>query len=127
MSWDMAREIRDAGMGIGGHTVSHPVLANVDDARLTAELDGCAARLRDELAVEMRTFAYPIGRPESYDARAVARLRALGVRVACAFHGGFARPGHTDLLRFPRATVSSDMSLATVRLRAALPQHFATW
>ena len=127
MSWDMAREIRDAGMGIGGHTVHHPVLANVDDARLASELGGCAERLRDELGVDMRMFAYPVGRPESYDARAVEQLRALGVRIACAFHGGFARPGHADLLQVPRATVSVDMSLATLRLRAALPQRFATW
>ena len=29
MTWDMIRELRDAGMSIGGHTVNHPILANL--------------------------------------------------------------------------------------------------
>jgi len=127
MTWDMARALRDAGMGIGGHTVDHPVLANVDNARLVRELDGCAARLREELGVQMRLFAYPIGRLSAYDSRAREHLVRLGVRIACAFDGGFARPGRTDLLSLPRASVSAAMSLPEVRLRVALPQRFARW
>lgn len=127
MTWDMARELRDAGMGIGGHTVDHPVLANVDDERLVRELDGCAQRLREELGTDMRMFAYPVGRPESYDVRAVEHLRSIGVELACTFSGGFARPGETDLLRLPRATVGASMTLAEVRLSTALPQRFARW
>ena len=127
MTWDMARELQAAGMGIGGHTVDHPVLANVDDDRLVRELDGCAARLRAELGVDMRLFAYPVGRPESYDSRSVEHLEGLGVEIACAFDGGHARPGRTDLLRLPRASVSAHLSLVDVRLRTALPQRFARW
>lgn len=127
MTWDMARDLRDAGMGIGGHTVDHPVLANVDDERLLRELDGCASRLRDELGVPMTMFAYPVGRPESFDQRSVDHLRRRGVRIACTFDGGHARPGRMDLLRLPRASVTADMSLPSVRLRTALPQRFARW
>lgn len=127
MTWDMARDLRDAGMGVGGHTVDHPVLANVDDERLVRELDGCASRLLDELGMEMTAFAYPVGRPESFDQRSVDHLRRSGVRVACTFYGGYARPGQTDLLRFPRSSVTAGMSLPSVRLRTAFPQRFARW
>ncbi len=127
MTWDMARDLRDAGMGVGGHTVDHPVLANVDDERLVRELDGCAGRLRDELGIRMSTFAYPVGRPESFDQRSVNHLQRRGVRIACTFDGGHARPGRTDLLRLPRASVTADMSVPSVRLRTALPQRFARW
>jgi peptidoglycan/xylan/chitin deacetylase (PgdA/CDA1 family) len=127
MTWDMARDLRDAGMGVGGHTVDHPVLANVDDDRLVRELDGCASRLLDELGVQMTTFAYPVGRSESFDQRSVDHLRRRGVRIACTFDGGHAQPGRTDLLRLPRASVTADMSLPSVRLRTALPQRFARW
>lgn len=127
ITWDMARELRDAGMGIGGHTVDHPVLSRISDERLEQELGGCAGRLRDELGVTMDTFAYPVGLPDSYDSRAVELLRAAGVSVACTFSGGFARPGFSDLLELPRAGVRADMALSAVRLRAALPQRFARW
>jgi len=50
MTWDMAREMRDNGMFIGGHTVDHPILSSLPAASQEQQVRGCAARLEAELA-----------------------------------------------------------------------------
>ncbi len=68
MDWDMLRAMRNAGMTVGGHTVTHPVLARATPEQQRAEIAGCARRLLEELGEPMRCFAYPVGQPDSFDA-----------------------------------------------------------
>jgi peptidoglycan/xylan/chitin deacetylase (PgdA/CDA1 family) len=59
------RELQDlakAGMEIGGHSVTHPNLANLSLEQLQNELRDCKKKLQDDLGSEVRHFAYPGGR-----------------------------------------------------------------
>ena len=93
MTWPMARELLAAGMTVGGHTVSHPILANLDADAQRAEITGCRARLHAELGIPMRWFSYPNGDRGSFDARTRALLAEAGVERAFSFDGGFVRRG----------------------------------
>ncbi len=86
MSWEMAREMRDAGMSIGGHTVSHPVLARLSVERQREEIAGCAQRLSEELGVAMRWFAYPVGSRGTFTPLTRMILRDCGVELAFSFY-----------------------------------------
>lgn len=88
MSWEMVRELRAAGMEIGGHTVTHPVLARELPHVQAAEISGCAARIEAELAEPMRLFSYPVGLRDTFDATTRARLRGAGVEIAFSCYGG---------------------------------------
>lgn len=128
MTWDMARSLRDAGMAVGGHTVNHPVLAHLDVDQQRAEIDGCAARLRDELGVPMRSFCYPVGLPDSYDARTRGLLAEAGCETAFSFHGGHARAGRRlDLLDLPRAAVGPWSTADTLLAATLVPSRFARY
>ncbi len=101
--------LADAGMGIGFHTLHHPLLRLVADS----DLDDALIRGRRELeAVAGRPitlFAYPHGKA---DPRAAARLRAAGFIAACTgrptpirpsddpYLLGRWEPGPMDLERF---------------------------
>jgi peptidoglycan/xylan/chitin deacetylase (PgdA/CDA1 family) len=91
MTWDMAREMRDAGMGFGGHTVDHPVLARLPAAGQEEQIRGCAARLAGELGITMRAFSYPVGSPDAFDETTRRLVAEAGCEVAFAFAGGHAR------------------------------------
>ena len=80
-------------MTVGGHTVSHPILANLDAEAQRAEIMGCRARLHAELGIPMRWFSYPNGDRGSFDARTRALLAEAGVERAFSFDGGFVRRG----------------------------------
>jgi len=77
MTWDMAREMMAAGMEMGGHTVSHPLLANLEAEEAEAELRVSKDRLREELGLENPTFCFPVG---SWNPRLVELARSLGYR-----------------------------------------------
>lgn len=127
MTWAMASELRDAGMTIGGHTVDHPVLARTDPERQRREIEECGLRLADELGVEMRYFAYPVGLRSSFDATAQGILADLGVRLAFSLYGGYSRPGRRDPMNVPRASVSIGAREEEFRAMLVFPRLFARW
>lgn len=88
LTWDGVRALRDAGMEIGAHTVTHPVLATLSEERQRAEIAGSLERLRAELGTPVDTFSYPVGARTSFDDRTRGLLADLGVRRAYSFYGG---------------------------------------
>jgi peptidoglycan/xylan/chitin deacetylase (PgdA/CDA1 family) len=127
MTWSHAREMRDAGMSFGGHTVDHPILASLSADRQEDEVHGCAGRLADELGIAMRAFSYPVGSPDAFDATTSALVRGAGCEAAFALGGGHARPGRTDPLAIPRMTIGPWLTADGLRAATALPQLFARW
>lgn len=121
MTWEMVREMRAAGMPIGGHTVDHPILARLPESEQARELDGCAARLSAELQMPMELFAYPVGSRDSFTAATRELLRARGVRTAFSFYGGVARFDRFDPLDVPRIHVDPTMTPALAQASALLP------
>jgi peptidoglycan/xylan/chitin deacetylase (PgdA/CDA1 family) len=126
LTWDMARELRDAGMEIGGHTVDHPVLSRLPAEAQREQVSACARRIEAELDRPMRMFAYPVGLPDSFGEETRTALREEGVRLAFAYHGGYARAGQPlDPLDVPRVTGGMEPQILGATL--ALPQVFARW
>jgi len=124
MTWDMARELLAAGMHVGGHTVTHPILARLDPDAQRAEILGCAARLRAELGVPMRWFSHPNGDRGSFDDRTRAILAAAGVELAFAFGGGFVRRRVADRFDVPRLPVGRRTEGPAFAATLTLPQVF---
>lgn len=98
------RELRDGGMGLGAHTMSHPILAALDDA--AAEREIVQGREQLERIVEQRIglFAYPNGKPvHDFTEAHVAMVRRAGFDAAVTTAWGVARRG-TDPHQLPRFT-----------------------
>lgn len=58
---EQLREMADAGMIIGSHSVSHPVISKLDVASQRAEIEQSFAFLEETLANSVSTFCYPYG------------------------------------------------------------------
>jgi peptidoglycan/xylan/chitin deacetylase (PgdA/CDA1 family) len=121
MTWDMLREMYAGGMTIGGHTVHHPVLARMSRERQSEEIAGCGRRLEEELGSWMRTFAYPVGRPDSFNEDTRDCLRELGVRSAFSYYGGYRRLDDWDEYDIPRYAVEQHTSLDEFRAAVMAP------
>lgn len=124
MSWDMVREMRDAGMVIGGHTVTHPVMARLSPERQWEEISVCGSRLAAELGEPMRYFSYPVGSGDSFDDHTRASLRQAGVQYAFSYYGGMTGFDEWDDLDIRRISVESDMDRHFVRASVTLPGVF---
>ncbi len=90
---DVRRLARLPLVEIGGHSLTHPILAHASPEQQRAEVDGCADRLAEWTGTRPRLFAYPNGRPGvDYTAETVRIVRRAHVE-AFAVGDRFAAPG----------------------------------
>lgn len=96
--------LRRAGMEIGGHTATHPILARVEDAEARQEIRRGREQLQTLLDEAVEVFAYPNGRPgQDYLPQHVAMVRDEGFTTAVSTAWGPAHAG-SDLFQLPRFT-----------------------
>ena len=104
MRSDQVLALHRAGMQIGAHTVSHPILAGLDDATALAQMSNSRDQLQRLTDAPVPLFAYPNGRPGTdYNARTVVLAQALGFEAAVTTGWGAARQGHNPF-ELPRFT-----------------------
>jgi peptidoglycan/xylan/chitin deacetylase (PgdA/CDA1 family) len=112
-------ELHRAGMGIGAHTQSHPILAGLGDQAVRDEMRNSRDLLQDLLDAPVTLFAYPNGKPgRDYGPRAVAIAAEQGFTAAVSTAPGVAHAG-SDLMQLPRFTPwrTSALSFAGQLLR----------
>ncbi len=102
MSHEQLRELHGAGMTIGGHTRSHPILNGLGDRAAEEEIAGGRADLEGIIGAPVSLFAYPNGRPgKDYGPRDVALVRSLGFQAAVTTAWGYSDK-RTDPCQVPR-------------------------
>ena len=121
MTWAMLREMRAAGMLVGGHTVNHPVLARLAPERQWEEISACGERLEHELGEPMRYFSYPVGNRSSFNTHTRACLKKAGVQYAFSYYGGVCTFDEWDDLDVRRVGIVSDMGPDWMRAIVTLP------
>lgn len=104
MTADEVVALRKAGMQIGAHTVSHPILATLDASQKRREIAESKHVLEAMLGEPVDLFAYPNGKPgEDFDAESVQAVREAGFTAAVTTARGAANR-HTDVFQIPRFT-----------------------
>ena len=125
MTSEQVLGMRRSGMGVGAHTVTHPILANQSAEQQDWEISECKRRLVEELGEPVFAFSYPVGGPSSFNAFTRTSLTSHGFRLAFAYHGSFCRPGHRDLHAISRTSIETDIDQPQFRAVVTLPQLFA--
>jgi len=125
MNWEMIRELDRAGLDIGGHTVSHPVLSRTSTEMQRQEIFGSKRRIEQEIGHAISAFSYPVGQPDSFTPATQQLLREAGYHWAFSFSGGFSSTGHLNDFDLPRVAVSPHLSDELFRSTARLPWLFA--
>jgi len=104
MSGEQVVELHRAGMQIGAHTVSHPILTRVGEPEVLQELSQSKAHLEALTDSAVSLFAYPNGAPGTdFGEREVRAARSCGFSAAVTTGWGVAR-NDTDVYRLPRFT-----------------------
>jgi len=80
LTWQDCRDLVTAGHHVGSHTVTHPRLADQDDASALREIRDSKHEIEDELGVEVRDFAAPYGHTVDFLDRDVRTARESGYR-----------------------------------------------
>lgn len=125
MTWDMVREMHKAGMLIGGHTVNHPVLANLSRFEQEHEIEGCANALQQQLGEPMRLFSYPRGKRDAFNEDTRGCLYERQVQYAFSYYGGMNRADDIDPYDVRRVAVDFDTSFEAFEAMVTMPRLFA--
>ncbi len=109
------RQLAAAGMSIGAHSLSHPILARASAELAWQEISESRNVLEKALAQAVWAFGYPFGNAATVTGRDLRLAAQAGFR--CAFMnvgGGFGpkiNPSKIDRFALPRVHVTADMSL----------------
>ena len=86
VSWDQIREMDSAGIEIGSHTLTHPILTNVGSERLHREVFESRERIEGALGHPVNLFCYPNG---NYNPAVRREAAQAGYRCAVTSEHGF--------------------------------------
>jgi peptidoglycan/xylan/chitin deacetylase (PgdA/CDA1 family) len=111
LTWEQIEGLRDAGIEIGAHSITHGFLTQYADAELQEELEGPKSLLQERLGVPAAVLAYPQG---DYDIRVVRAADAAGYYAAVTVDQGRATLRNNPLA-LPRLLVSDNTALPTFR------------
>ena len=104
MRSSQVKSMRHAGMQIGAHTVSHPILAGLGDEQARGEIQRSKIFLEQLLGERVGLFAYPNGKPgEDYTPDTVRLVRSLDFDAAVTTQWG-ATGSRDDLFQVRRFT-----------------------
>lgn len=90
MTWDEIRACARRGVSFGPHTVTHPIMSQLDDTSARREIEDSWLRLQTETTAAIPAFCYPNGAVADISAREPALLRALGFDTALTATSGHA-------------------------------------
>lgn len=124
MTWDMAREMKAAGMGFGGHSASHPVMSMCAVERQKWEIEQCRDRIASELGQIPTLFSYPVGGPNRFTSETTDLVRAAGFQFAFTFSRGWVNNHLSNPLRLSRAAVESEIGFGLFSAMTYLPNIF---
>lgn len=124
LSPEEVRELDRAGVEIGGHTVTHAILARCKDGEVEREIGVGRQRLEGWIGHPIASFAYPWGRKWDYDERAVRALEREGFVAGCSMDPG-SNLRKADCLQLRRYAVDSGVSIPDLIAEASGTFDFA--
>lgn len=110
ITWQEAREMKDAGMVIGSHTQTHGILGQMSPEAQWWELTESKKNIEANLGSKVDSLAYPVGIRGSFTETTEEIARSAGYKMCFSFYGGINTPEHmqpTNLLRM--ATSPDDL------------------
>ncbi|QGY39168.1 polysaccharide deacetylase family protein [Pseudodesulfovibrio cashew] len=106
MTPDECRELASSKwVDVGAHTISHPLLAQLDEVELQREIGEGKVMLEDMIHSKVSLFSYPNGTRNDFDDRVISVVKKAGFIAATTTMPGLNVPGD-DLYSLKRFDVS---------------------
>ena len=118
LNWNEAHEMAAAGMEMGAHTHTHPILGRLPVEEQRWELTECKRILDANLATPVRSLAYPNGGHGDFNADTERLAEEAGLTTGFSFFGGVNGPDGGE--RYNVRRLQADTRPAEFRLKMLL-------
>lgn len=124
MDWSHVKVLSDAGIEIGSHTVTHPVLSRISDAdQLRWELKASKEAIEAHTGQPVLSLAYPTG-GQSFNDQVIALAKEAGYRFAFTYNGGVNKRDLGCLHSLKRAAIERYTTRERFQAALAAPGFF---
>lgn len=113
LTGDELKTLREGGIDIGNHTMTHPILDRCSPRRIRSEIQQAHEKLTHMAGSQIRAFAYPNG---NWHLEAERVLRELGYQGAFQFDHRCSDSPPQNRFRISRVRVGSGTPLGRFRL-----------
>lgn len=124
LTWAQVEEMSRAGIEFGSHTVTHPVLTMLDDARLHDELADSKRVIELKTGRPAPVLAYPVGGDYAFDQRVITQAKDCGYRLGVSYLSGVNRWNTLDPFSIKRLHVERYTARSDFEAMLALPLVF---
>jgi len=107
LTWGQVRKMQAAGIEVGAHTVTHPILSTLTREEQRTEILRSRERIAEQTGIIPTTFAYPNGAETDFDEDTTSIVEQAGFLAACTTVRGSNRPG-CDMYALRRLGVGGD-------------------
>ena len=118
LSWDEVQSLSRGGVTIGSHTVTHQVLARVDERAARAEIGDSKRVLEAKTGNRVTFFAYPNGTSADFTDSTIDELKQAGYSAAVTTMRGVNKSG-ADVYRLRRTGIYLTDTLNVIKLKLA--------
>lgn len=125
LTWDQIVELDRAGIEIGSHTVSHPVLSSMEENEVRDELVLSKKLIEEKLGHEVVSLSYPVGGKSAFNSM-VERIAAesgyrFGLSYVSGMNADFSKP-----FSLKRIHIERDLPFTRLAAELYFPQFFFT-
>jgi len=84
MTWDQVREVSKNGISIGSHSLTHPILINLEPDEIIKEIKDSKNIIEKEIGKTVNLFCYPNGKRGFFNSFTKEILKKSGFLCACS-------------------------------------------
>jgi peptidoglycan/xylan/chitin deacetylase (PgdA/CDA1 family) len=115
LNWDEVKKLSEIGVDIGGHTLSHPILAKNPQAFIVNEIHGSKKLIESRLNRNINHFSYPNGKYGDYNTFTVHEV-SKHYKSAATTIQGINFTGE-DVYALKRIYFSNDAGLTYIKVK----------
>jgi peptidoglycan/xylan/chitin deacetylase (PgdA/CDA1 family) len=122
LTWEQVREMRQAGIEFGSHTLSHADLTRLDLKTVEFELRQSKTDIENHLGEPVTLFSYPFSQLNQEIKRLAAQA---GYRAACTYQPFYAGSAGRDRFAYQRIGILANDTLEDFvqKINASLPRR----
>jgi len=116
MTWDMIREMNEAGMDFGSQTCSHRIMShlNSEDQNLEAKLSKQV--IEKEIGCQIKAFAYPVGGKNSFTEETVEVIKKY-YDLSFSFISGINTSSKLNKFSIKRISIDNNITVPQLAYR----------
>ncbi len=109
MTWQQVKEMSDWGIEFGSHTVTHPILSNLNKDELRKELIDSKLTIESKLGKPCDVICYPVGMPGAYNDTVIKCCKDVGYKLGVSYKNGTNYYNNLDHFEIKRMHVEREV------------------